>query len=623
VAVGGVTAALFVFKAVFHIDVFEGLTGISTISNTIEGYNGTFGIWLVVLFTLSAGQLVKKTAGVLANILYGVVAVVSLVGLILLSFKIIWGVMLGALILLLLLGIGFIREARLSALSVLFALLILVIIFIIFDTPRSFQYVLPIETILSFKSSWTIASQTLVSNAKNVFLGSGPATFTADFSQFRSKDFNLDPLAWTIRFNAPFSTFFALLGEGGLISIIILAFIVVAFIGQSLSGWLRIRLEGGVSSIAAMIEKTRGLIVHWETFLTIIAWLVLTGGMFVIFYGPVLWWLWWFMLGLAMCGLIFIQPRLTSVKRIAIPATPEYNLSFSFVMIVVMAAIAVVGVWGTRLYVAEVYYAEALSTPRYSEAEMIMKKALALRGDSEVYHTALAQIYLLEAVEGSRAVKPDIAAMSTLMASAVNEARQASDLNPSSVATWENLATMYENAATLIPEARDWAIKSLIEASKREPSNPVLVWRLGNNYAQSGNFDEAIKHYNEALFLKPDYVGATVQLASAYEQSGKVDKAIETYQGVIKANPSNVELMFNYGRLLYNRNQGNDRSSAEKVWLEAVRLQPNYSNALYSLGLLYETKGDKTLALQYYYRVKDLNPDNQDIQTKIKALLKR
>jgi hypothetical protein len=200
VAVGGVTAALFVFKAVFHIDVFEGLTGISTISNTIEGYNGTFGIWLVVLFTLSAGQLVKKTAGVLANILYGVVAVVSLVGLILLSFKIIWGVMLGALILLLLLGIGFIREARLSALSVLFALLILVIIFIIFDTPRSFQYVLPIETILSFKSSWTIASQTLVSNAKNVFLGSGPATFTADFSQFRSKDFNLDPLAWTIRF---------------------------------------------------------------------------------------------------------------------------------------------------------------------------------------------------------------------------------------------------------------------------------------------------------------------------------------------------------------------------------------------------------------------------------------
>jgi hypothetical protein len=286
VAVGGVTAALFVFKAVFHIDVFEGLTGISTISNTIEGYNGTFGIWLVVLFTLSAGQLVKKTAGVLANILYGVVAVVSLVGLILLSFKIIWGVMLGALILLLLLGIGFIREARLSALSVLFALLILVIIFIIFDTPRSFQYVLPIETILSFKSSWTIASQTLVSNAKNVFLGSGPATFTADFSQFRSKDFNLDPLAWTIRFNAPFSTFFALLGEGGLISIIILAFIVVAFIGQSLSGWLRIRLEGGVSSIAAMIEKTRGLIVHWETFLTIIAWLVLTGGMFVIFYGP-------------------------------------------------------------------------------------------------------------------------------------------------------------------------------------------------------------------------------------------------------------------------------------------------------------------------------------------------
>ncbi len=622
VAIGAVTSGLFVLKAAFNVDIFNWLTGYTTISNTIEGFNGTFGIWLVVIFILAAGQLIKKNIGVVGGLLYGVAAVLAFIGLILLSFKLIWWVLLAALVLLLLLGIGFIREARLSALSVLFAVLVLVVIFIFFDTPRSFQYVLPIETILSFKSSWIISSQTLVSGAKNLFLGSGPGTFTTDFSQFRSRDFNADALAWTIRFNSPFSTLLGLLAEGGIIFMLVLAFLAVTFVGQSLSGWLRIRLEGGVSSINAMIEKTRGLVVHWETFLVVIGWVALTIGSAVIFFGPVLWWLWWTLMGLAITGLLFIQPRLTTTKRMTIANTPEYNLSFSFIMIVVMAGIALFGVWGARLYVADVYYAQALSTTRYADAEALIKKSLALRDDSEVYHTALAQIYLLEAVAESRTFKPDVAKVSTFMASAVNEARRASDLKPNSVATWENLATMYENAATLIPEAREWAIKSLIEAEKHEPTNPVLAWRLGNNYALSGNFDEAIKQYNDALYLKSDYLGAQTQLANAYEQSGKIDKAVETYKDALAQSPQNVEIIFNYGRLLYNRNQGTDRAEAEKLWLEAVRLQPNYSNALYSLGLAYETKGQKTVALQYYYRVKDLNPDNKDVAAKIKALVK-
>jgi tetratricopeptide (TPR) repeat protein len=52
-----------------------------------------------------------------------------------------------------------------------------------------------------------------------------------------------------------------------------------------------------------------------------------------------------------------------------------------------------------------------------------------------------------------------------------------------------------------------------------------------------------------------------------------------------------------------------------------LELQPNYSNALYSIGLLYETRGDKATALKYYYKVKDLNPNNQDILNKIKSLM--
>jgi Mn2+/Fe2+ NRAMP family transporter len=92
VSVGAATAGLFVLKAIFHVDIFNWLTGYNTLSNSIEGFNGTFGVWLVIIFVLSAGQLIKKNIGVASGVLYGLAAALTFVGLILLSFKLIWWV---------------------------------------------------------------------------------------------------------------------------------------------------------------------------------------------------------------------------------------------------------------------------------------------------------------------------------------------------------------------------------------------------------------------------------------------------------------------------------------------------------------------------------------------------
>jgi tetratricopeptide (TPR) repeat protein len=121
--------------------------------------------------------------------------------------------------------------------------------------------------------------------------------------------------------------------------------------------------------------------------------------------------------------------------------------------------------------------------------------------------------------------------------------------------------------------------------------------------------------------LKADYFGAYVGLSNAYEQTQKMDKAIEVYEKIVGQNQSDPETLYNYGRLLYNRNNTGDRDLVEKIWSKVISIQPNYSNALYSLGLLYETRGDQATALQYYYRVKDLNPDNQNILDKIKKMV--
>jgi tetratricopeptide (TPR) repeat protein len=339
------------------------------------------------------------------------------------------------------------------------------------------------------------------------------------------------------------------------------------------------------------------------------------------FYNVSLWIFWWLLLGMIVSGLSLLGHNVVKEKHLTLEDTPQYKLAFSFSVIVVMATVVMAGILGARFYFADRIFTSALASQDFTTVESELQKALSLHGSSDIYHTAMARAYLVQASKLAQDSKPDVQAVTNLLARAVNEAKIATDISPNSVAIWENLATMYDNAATLVPEAMEWSVKSLNRASELESTNPAIVWRLGNNYMLQNNFSKAIEYYQKSIDLKKDYVAAYVSLTSAYESNKELDKAIETYRNLLPLGANNSEILFNFGRLLYNRGGKDDKNDAEKLWLEAVRVQPNYSNALYSLGLLYETRGDRTKALEYYYKVKDLNPDNKDITAKIKSLV--
>ncbi|MBU0546190.1 tetratricopeptide repeat protein [Patescibacteria group bacterium] len=622
IGAGGLSALVFVLKLVFKFDLLAMI--VSPVWNSFDKLNSVFGLWLIIVFILAAGQLMKRSLSIGRSLAYFFSIVVIFASLVLLSFNILWWMLLCGLVLLLLLGFSYIKDIRTGWLSVLFVMLILTGVFIIFGSPKSLQSALPAEVALGIKPSWSITLDTMFSGVKNFIIGTGLGTFNYDFSRFRPESFNYDNMAWSLRFGQPFSTFLSLAAEGGVLTLLLFIFIFLFVLGHVFQVWLRNRsmrstsqgIMGSKNFDREMMEDLR-----MDVFLVVVGWVTMTVGMGALYFSPGLWWMWWLLLGMIVSGLSFFNADMVSEREWAIEDTPQYSLSFSFVLIITMAAVVMLGIWGVRLYMAEAAYTRALNAKDYKAAEAELKMALSQRGSSDTYHAALAQVYLLQAVEMSRAEKPDLQSISQLMALAVNEAKAAADLAPKSVALWENLATMYENAAALVPEARDWTIKSLTQAIELEPTNPVLWWRLGNNYSVAKNWEEASKSYEKAIELKRDYVGAYTGLANAYEQTNKIDKAIEKYQTILSSASNNVEVLFNYGRLLYNRNKEGDRDNAEKLWLEAARVQPNYSNALYSLGLLYETKGNKSKALEYYYKVKDLNPDNKDIAAKIRAIV--
>ncbi len=611
---GFVSLVVFVLKNIFKLNFLNYYLGSSW--NTLDSINSIFGVWAVIILILSFGQLLKKETSKLRTVAYLINGLLSFAVLVMLSFSVLWWVLLASLVLLLLLGVSFVKNIRVWWVSTLFAFLICTIILIIFGTPKFVQVAAPTEVALGFAPSYVITKGTIFSGVKEFFIGSGLGSFGVDFSKFRSVSFNVDPVAWSLRFNQPFSTFFTLISEGGVLLLLSFVFIILVLYGHIYQMWKNVRTN--TTSLSELVFNRDSVL--FESILLSFVFILLTGVMGVAFYSQILWLVWWMLLAMIVAGFSFYSTDFVKTKEWTIEDTPQYSLAFSFGLIVTMTAVVMVCVFGVRLYLGEVAYNKAVASTNSQDAEMYINDAISKRSNYDVYHAALAQIYLNQAVEKSKQASPDVQAISSVMAKAVNEAKFAADLSPQSVVLWENLATMYENAATLVPDARSWAIKSLEKAQELEPTNPTHPWRLGNSYTALAKWEEAEKYYKKAIELKADYFGAHIGLSNVYEQTQKIDQAITVYEDLVKQNQTSPEVLYNYGRLLYNRNVKNDRTQAETIWQKVVQMQPNYSNALYSLGLLYETRGDKNTALQYYEMVGRLNPNNKTIQNKIQDL---
>ena len=613
---GGITSAMFLLKGVFDFS----LPWLGGVWNTVDNSNSGFGIWLIFNLAIAGGLVMQRNCTIGRSLAYFLLVLLNCIALLVLGFSFLWWILLVGLGLLLMVGFVSMSEARTGWLTALFVLLILTIVFITFGSPKSVQFPLPSEVSLATKISWNITSDTIFAGVKNFLLGSGPGTFGVDFSQFKPIDFNYNQLAWSVRFNQPINTLLALLAEGGVIVSLGFVFLLLLVIGYSVHALYGLRKIGLAKNAIRLMKANEEM--NIPLFVLLIGWLVLCIGLATTFVGPVLWWLWWLVLGLMVSGLYLVgNVNILKNKVWAWEETPQHNLVFSFGTIVVMATVVMIGVLGVRFYMAEYNYNKAFQSNDYNAAESMLNKAVQQRGSLDIYHVALARTYLLQASDEAQKSEAQVNSVAGLMAKAVESAKRATDLSPKSSTIWDNLAMMYDNASLLVPGAKDWAVKSLQQAVELEPNNPVWQWRLGNIYARAGDFDKAVENYKKALEFKNDYVAAYVSLAAVYEQQKDLDKAIETYSIIIPAYANNPEALFNLGRLFYNRQKKGDWDNAEKLWLEAVRIQKDYSNALYSLGLLYEMRSNNANALEYYYRVKELNPGNNDIISKIKSLV--
>ena len=607
---GGVLAGIWFLLDKFKIVEFSDFSVI--ISNSTSMSNSEFGVYLVMLLLGSVALLSVKKKSFLIDGMAGFVGLLSLFILLSLGFKVVYIILGIGLAILLAFMLTYADYLRLPWITATFALIVLAVLFVFLKTPRLVDFDLPVEIALGVGSSYDVAWGAVTENTKQFLIGSGPATFVHDFSQFKPEALNANNFAWRIRFGKPYSTFVSMIAETGIVGALAFVFLVLIVLGYITGLWMR-----------SLSEKARsaGAFNAKSSFVYLIApvWITLFVAMFFVHISINLWLL-FFML-LAMLSSTLMPSAKHDVVEISLKSSPQYLLATSFSVVLLFAGGIVFAIFSGRYYAAEVQYTDAQTTAS-SPAQQIsmLTNATNLNKKSSRYRVALAQSYLNEArvIAGQADGSPDLIAR--LVAKAVDEARIATETSPRSVDTWETLANMYLNARSFTLQVIPFVSDSFEKAVALEPANPVLHLQLGQAKYAEGKTTEAKESFEEAIRLKGDYLDAYIQLSAYYEKENDLDRAITELERALQVGKQNDVFLFQLGRLYFNRANDGDWDLALTVFNAALAVNPNNANALFSAGVIFDRRGDREVALRYFEEVLKRDPGNESVATRVKQL---
>lgn len=147
---------------------------------------------------------------------------------------------------------------------------------------------------------------------------------------------------------------------------------------------------------------------------------------------------------------------------------------------------------------------------------------------------------------------------------------------------------------------------------KLDAKNAQAYDELGFIHSMTGDGKRAKENYEKAIQANPAYAEAHYHLGVLYDKSGFTDKAMTEYRSVLKLNPGHVYAYNNIGFALMN----NLKLDEAAVYLEmAVKLSPNFTFALYNLGIVYynRNKGnDRPDARKLFMKIQEIEPKDSN-----------
>ncbi|MGD9146785.1 MAG: tetratricopeptide repeat protein [Anaerolineae bacterium] len=158
-------------------------------------------------------------------------------------------------------------------------------------------------------------------------------------------------------------------------------------------------------------------------------------------------------------------------------------------------------------------------------------------------------------------------------------------------------------------------IMSLSMCGQSEPAEDHF--KRGNELSLSGEFEEAVAEYEQALEDEPENVDVLSNLGVAYYNLGQLDKAIEQYSKAIEIAPKDADIRSNLAAAYVQQYQTSGVSdqleSALEEYQTAVELDTSLAEAFFGLGVVYALLGRNDDAIQAFEEFQGLDT-GQDSQ---------
>ena len=148
-------------------------------------------------------------------------------------------------------------------------------------------------------------------------------------------------------------------------------------------------------------------------------------------------------------------------------------------------------------------------------------------------------------------------------------------------------------------------------AIENTSENSVAQNSLGTVLLEKGEFEQAARHYEEALKVEPDSAVIHGDLGKALERAGRIDEAMFEFRRALQLNPRSADVFYDLGNVSMDKGQ---TEQAISYYDRAIQIKPDFAGVYNNLGNAYLRLGQLDEAISNYRKAVALRPDLPDPQ---------